>query len=178
MLSFKYLEKPSLTLLTLLRCLWYFKFKNDVTWVFKRWKCFLNGEFLCFTLLYNFARKFRKFRRANLEKSDLKRRATYQFCIFDSFNTCFGVSIRRTTVIRRFEWFTWLAPLSDWLAPLSKAEFKFHPHLFSKSWHLGWYTWQSGNSSDCQMALQTNHFVHWTIRGSSLSSTEQLVNNC
>ena len=67
---------------------------------------FLNGEFLCFTLLSNFVKKFlcqTLSRRANLEKTDLTCRTMYQFCIFDSFDTCFGRSIRRTTVIHCFE---------------------------------------------------------------------------
>ena len=78
---------------------------------FKQWKFFLNGEFLCFTLLSNFGKKIlcqTLRRRANLEKTDLMRATTYQFCIFDQLDTCFGVSIRRTNVIRPFEEFSWL----------------------------------------------------------------------
>ena len=37
------------------------------------------------------------------------------------------------------------------------------------------YTWYSGNSSDCQIALRTDHFVDRTFRGSNWSPTEQLV---
>ena len=53
---------------------------------------FLNGEFLCFTTLTNFVKKFlcqTLRRRANLEKTDLICQTTHQFCIFDSFNMCF-----------------------------------------------------------------------------------------
>ena len=68
---------------------------------------FLNSEFLCFTLLSNFVKKFichTLRRRANLEKSDLiRQRTTYQFCIFNSFNMCFDISIHRTMVIHCFE---------------------------------------------------------------------------
>ena len=69
-------------------------------------KISFNGEFLCFTLLSNFLKTFlcqTLRRRASLGKTDLIRRTTYQFCIFDSFDVCFGVLIRRTTVIRPFE---------------------------------------------------------------------------
>ena len=37
---------------------------------------------------------------------------------------------------------------------------------------------QSGICSDPQMALQTDHFVDWTFRGSNWSPTEQLVKVC
>ena len=40
---------------------------------------------------------------------------------------------------------------------------------------LSWYTWYSGNSWDCQMALQTDHFVDRTFPESNWSQTEQLV---
>ena len=40
---------------------------------------------------------------------------------------------------------------------------------------LSWYTWYSGNSWDCQMALQTDHFVDRTFPESNWSPTEQLV---
>ena len=62
----------------------------------------MNGEFLHFTLPSKFVKKFlfqTLRRRANLEKIDLIQQTTYQFCIFDSLDTCFGVSICRTTVI-------------------------------------------------------------------------------
>ena len=36
-------------------------------------------------------------------------------------------------------------------------------------------TWHSGNSSDCQMALPTDHFVDGTFRRSNWSPNEQLV---
>ena len=51
---------------------------------------FLNGEFLCFTLLSNLVKKFicQTLRRNNLEKTDLICRTMYQFCIFDSLDTC------------------------------------------------------------------------------------------
>ena len=71
----------------------------------------MNGEFLCFTFLSNFVKKIicqTLRRRANLEKTYLIRRTTYQFCISDSFDTCMGVSMRRTTVIRCFEQFALL----------------------------------------------------------------------
>ena len=64
---------------------------------------FLNVEFLCVTLS-NFVKKIicqTLRRRANLEQTDLIRQTTYQFSICDSFDTCFGVSIRRTMVIHR-----------------------------------------------------------------------------
>ena len=67
---------------------------------------FLHGKFLCFTLLSNFVKKIicqTLMRRANLEKTDLIWGTTYQFCIFDSFDTCFAVTICRTTVICRFK---------------------------------------------------------------------------
>ena len=62
----------------------------------------MNDEFLHFTLPSNFVKKFlfqTLRRRANLDKIDLIQQTTYQFCIFDSFDTCFRVSICRTTVI-------------------------------------------------------------------------------
>ena len=78
---------------------------------FKWSNFFLNSEVPCFTLLSNLVKNFlcQTLRgRPNLEKSDLIYRTTYQFCILDSFDTCLGVSIRRATVIRRFEYFAWL----------------------------------------------------------------------
>ena len=69
-------------------------------------KIFLNGEFLCFTHLSNFVKKIlcqTLRRRASLEKTDLICQMMYQFCIFDSFDTCFGVSICRTMVIPPFK---------------------------------------------------------------------------
>ena len=36
----------------------------------------------------------------------------------------------------------------------------------------------SGNSSECQMSLQTDDFVDRTFRGSNWSPTEQLVKGC
>ena len=60
---------------------------------------FLNGEFLCFTLLSNLVKRIlcqtlRK--RANLEKTDLiieMLNNIYQCCIFHSLNTCSGIYI-------------------------------------------------------------------------------------
>ena len=44
---------------------------------------------------------------------------------------------------------------------------------------LSWYTWYSGNSWDCQMALQTDHFVdrtfpesNWTVGKRMLASDQ------
>ena len=57
---------------------------------------FLNGEFLCFTLLSNLVKKFlcqTLRRRANLEKTELICQTTYQFCIFNSLNMCFGILV-------------------------------------------------------------------------------------
>ena len=79
---------------------------KDMTWVINGEFFLLNVEFLFFTLLFNFVKKClcqTVRRRANWEKTDVIRRTTYQFCIFDSFDTCFDILIRRTTVIRRFE---------------------------------------------------------------------------
>ena len=62
----------------------------------------MNSEFLHFILPSKFVKKFlfqTLRRRASLEKIDLIQQTTYQFCIFDWFDTCFGVSICRTTVI-------------------------------------------------------------------------------
>ena len=48
---------------------------------------------------------------------------------------------------------------------------KFYSFLLSKfvHFHRGAlkesYTWYSGNSSDCQIALRTDHFVDQTFRG-------------
>ena len=41
-----------------------------------------------------------------------------------------------------------------------------------------WYTWQSRNSGDSQMALRNDHFVDRTFRRSNRRSTEQLVEDC
>ena len=37
---------------------------------------------------------------------------------------------------------------------------------------------RSVNCSDCQMALQTNHFVYRTFPGSNWSATERFVKDC
>ena len=63
---------------------------------------FLNGEFLCFQFSEKISLPNPR-RNANLEKPDLIRRTTYQLCLFDSLDTCFGVSIRKTKVIRNLE---------------------------------------------------------------------------
>ena len=58
-----------------------------ITWVLVCF--FLNDEFLCFLLLSNLVKKIlcqTLRRRANLGKTDLIRRTTYQFCIFDSLD--------------------------------------------------------------------------------------------
>ena len=76
--------------MTLFRSLWCVLNLKMNNLSFKRWKLFLNGEFLCFTLLSNFVKKIplqTLRRRASLGKTDLIRRTTYQFCIFDSFDT-------------------------------------------------------------------------------------------
>ena len=78
---------------------------------FKWWIIFLNSEFLCFTLLSNLVKKFlcqTPRRKANLEKTDLMHRTTYQFCILGSLDMCFGISIRKTMVICCLELFAWL----------------------------------------------------------------------
>ena len=66
-----------------------FNLKNDITWVLNS-ECFLNSEFLCFTLLSNSVKKIffcqTLWRRANLEKTNLIHQVTFQFCIFDSFD--------------------------------------------------------------------------------------------
>ena len=70
----------------------------------------LNGEFLCFTLLFNFVKKFlcqTLRRRANLRKTDLIRGTTYQFAHFTN-------SIRASAyryVERR--WYVLLSSLPD-----------------------------------------------------------------
>ena len=67
---------------------------------------FLNGEFLCFTLFSNLVKKFiceTLRRKADLEKTDLIHITTHQFCIFDSLDMCFSVSIYRTMVAHGLE---------------------------------------------------------------------------
>ena len=73
-----------------------------VTFFFFFFFFFLNGEFLSFQFSEKISLPNPR-RSANLEKPDLIRRTTYQLCLFDSLDTCFGVSIRKTKVIRNLE---------------------------------------------------------------------------
>ena len=43
-----------------------------------------------------------------------------------------------------------------------EVSFIYNDFFFSKKKRLMLHT---ENCSECQMALQTNHFVHWTFRG-------------
>ena len=71
---------------------------------FKRW-IFFERWISLFHSSFQFSEKIslqNPKEKSQFRKTDLIHGMMYQFCIFDSLDTCFGVSIHRTTVIPHF----------------------------------------------------------------------------